>query len=98
MLDHLDLRSLQGMGDQGQRLFHHAIQIHVRQFTRPGAGKIQQLIGDFAGPKSLLDDFFDDGVARIVFRHLFGKHLNVIGDYRQGRVHFVRHTGRQQAE
>ena len=78
LFHNLDLRRLQGMRHQRQRFFHHAIQIHVGQFARAGARKIQQVVDDLAGAEGLLDDFFDDGVPGIIFRHLFGQHLDVI--------------------
>src|SRR5208337_4161348 len=80
LLDHANLRCLQGMRDQRKRFFHEAIQVHIGKFAGPGSREIQQVINNLAGAKGLFDDFFDDGVARITIGHFLGKHLDVVGD------------------
>ncbi len=86
------------MRHEGERLFDDAIQIHVGKLSGSGAREIQQIVDDFAGAKSLLDDFVDDGVARISFRHLLRQHLDVVGNHGERRVDFMSHAGRQQSQ
>src|SRR5260370_10418922 len=64
LLHHLNLRSFQGVGYKRQRLFHNAVYINVRGFRGAGARQIEELVDDFAGAEGLLDDFFNDGLAR----------------------------------
>src|SRR5229473_7031348 len=95
LLHHLNLRGFQRVRYKRQRLFHHAVYINVRGFRSAGARKIKQIVDDFAGAEGLLNDFFNDGLAGVAFRHLLRQHLNVIGNDRKGRVYFVRDTGRE---
>ena len=83
---------------QRQRLFEHGVQIHFHGFGAARARKIQQVVDDFAGAERLLHDALDRLLPRIVGRNLLRQHLDVIGDHRQRRVHFVRHARRQQAQ
>src|SRR5208283_3057796 len=70
LLDDANLRGLQGMRDQRQRFFHNAIQVHIGKLAGARSREIQQVIDNFAGAEGLLDDFFDNGVARIAVAHL----------------------------
>src|SRR5271157_3121484 len=98
LLDDANLRGLQGMRDQRQRFFHNAIQVHIGKLAGARSREIQQVIDNFAGAEGLLDDFFDDGVARITVGHLLGEHLDVVGDDRQRGVNFVRDSRGQQPQ
>ena len=98
LLDHLNLRSLQRMRHEREGFFDDAIQVDVGEFPGSGARKVQKIIDDFAGAKRLLDDFVDDGVARITVRHLLRQHLDVVGDDGQRRVDFMRDARGQQSK
>src|SRR5713226_5789859 len=98
LLDDEDVRSLQRMRDQRQRLLDHAIYVNVGKFGDPGAREIQQVVDDFAGAKRLLHNFLDDGVTRIIAGHLLGQQLDEVGDDRERRVDFVGHAGGKQSE
>src|SRR6266567_895177 len=84
------------MSHERQGLFDHAVYINVGGFPRSGARKIEQIVNDLAGAKRLLDDFFNDRLARVAFRHLLSEHLNVVGNDRERRIHFVRDAGGEQ--
>ena len=95
---HLHVRRPERVRDQGQRFFDHGVQIHFGKFRRAGARKIQQVVDDLAGAERLLDDFVDQLMPRIAAGQLLRQHLDVVGDHRQRRVHFVRDAGGQQAQ
>src|SRR5712671_3265478 len=86
------------MGDEGKSFLDYAIDIDIGKFGGAGAGKIQKIVYDFAGPKRLLHDLIDDVVPRIIFRHLLGEHLNVVGDDGERRIDFVGHASGEKAE
>src|SRR5579883_84635 len=98
LLYDLNLRSSERMDHQGERLFQDAVDIHIGCLGDSGAGEIEEVIDDFAGAKGLFDDFVDDALPRIAFRHLLGKHLDVVGDDREGGIDFVRDARSQQAK
>src|SRR6202158_1024047 len=98
LLDDVNLRSLERVRNERKSFFDDAIDVDIGQLGGAGAREIQKVIDNFAGPERLLDDFVDDGVARIFVGHLLSKHLNVVGDDRERRIDFVRHTGSEQAE
>ena len=95
---HLHARRPERMRDQRKRLLDHVVQVHFGKFRRAGPRKIQQVVDDFAGAERLLDDFVDQLVPRVAAGQLLGQHLNVVGDDRERRIHFVGHAGGQQAE
>jgi hypothetical protein len=70
------------VGYKRQRLFHNAVYINVRGLCGPSAREIEQIVDDFAGAEGLLDDFFDDRLARVTFRHLLRQHLNIVRNNR----------------
>src|SRR5712672_2590654 len=93
LLDDVNLRSFQRVGDEGKSFFDDAIDIDIGKFGGAGARKIQKIIDDFAGAEGLLDDFVDNVVAGIIFGHLLGKHLNVVGDDGERRIDFMGDAG-----
>ena len=95
---HLHVRGPERVRDQRKRFLDHGVQIHLGEFRRAGARKIQQIVDDFARAERLLDDFVDQLVARIAAGQLLRQHLNVVGDDGQRRIHFVGDAGGQQAE
>src|SRR5467141_3548252 len=94
----MNLRSLERVRDEREGFLDDAIDVDIGQFSRARAREIQKVIDDLAGAESLLDDFVDDGVARIIVGHLLGKHLNVVGDDGKRRVDFVGDAGSKKAE
>ena len=96
ILYHLNLRRFQRVRHQRQCFFDHMIHVNVRNFRSAGTRKIQQIIHNFAGSERLLHNFFDNRMSWIVFRHLLGQHLNVVGNHCQRRIYFMRHTRRKQ--
>src|SRR5579859_1303189 len=98
LLDDVNLGGLERMGNQRKGFLDHPIDIDIGQLSGTGTREIEEVVDDFAGAKGLLDDFFDDAVARIIAGHLLGQHLNVIGNDRQRSIDFVSHAGGKQAE
>ena len=74
----LYVRRFERMRNQRESFFEYGIEIHFAKLRGAGARKIQQVVDDLAGAESLLDDFFDERVARIVGWKLLRQHLNVI--------------------
>src|SRR5712672_4373060 len=98
LLDDVNLRSFQRVGDQRKSFFDDAIDIDIGKFGSAGARKIQKIIDDFAGAEGLFDDLVDNVVPGIILGHLLGKHLNVIGDDGERSIDFVGHASREKAE
>src|SRR5579885_2881676 len=94
----LNARSSQRMHHKRKRLFQDTIDVHIGCFGDSRAGEVEQVVDDFAGAEGLFDDFVDDALPGIAFRHLLGKHLDVVRYDREGGIHFVRDARSQQAE
>ena len=60
--------------------------------------KFSRLLTISLARKVCLTIFSMSLLARIVAGNLLGQHLDIVGDYRQRRVHFVRHARCEQAE
>src|SRR5712672_1066312 len=98
LFDNVNLRSFERMGDEGKSFLDYAIDVDIGKFGGAGARKIQKIVYDFAGPEGLLHDLIDDVVPGIIFRHLLGEHLNVVGDDGERRIDFVGHASGEKAE
>src|SRR5882762_4628511 len=93
LFDNVNLRSFERVGDQRKGFFDYAIDVDISEFSGAGARKIQKIVDDFAGAEGLLHNLVDNVVAGIIFRHLLGEHLNVVGDHGKRRIDFVGHAG-----
>src|SRR5580658_9592987 len=89
-----------GDGTQHRResFLQHVVDIHFDEFSGASARKIQKIVDDFAGAESLLDDALDGLLARIIRGNLLGEHLNIIGNHRERRIHFVGDACGEQAK
>src|SRR5580658_3389999 len=98
ILDDVYLRGLEGMLHQRESFLQHVVDIHFDEFSGASARKIQKIVDDFAGAESLLDDALDGLLARIIRGNLLGEHLNIIGNHRERRIHFVGDACGEQAK
>src|SRR5208282_107868 len=95
---HLDVSHLELVLEQRQRIGDHLVQTDFRQFRARGAGKVQQIIDNLRSAERLLGDFLEHPRFLRIRLQLLRQHLGVGGDYRQRRIHFVRHAGGQQSD
>ncbi len=56
ILEDLDVGGTKGMSGKRERFFNHLIEIYFLEFRAARAREIEEIIDDFAGPESLLDD------------------------------------------
>ena len=64
----------------------------------PVREKLRRLLTISLARKVCLTMLVGQLMARVVRRQRLGQHLHVVGDHREGRIHFVRHAGGEQAK
>ncbi len=93
-----DLRGLELVLEQRERVANDLVQIGLAELGRRSAREIEQAVGDFSGAEALLRDLVEHRPEARIAAHLLGEHLRVGRDDRQRRVDLVGHAGGEQAD
>ena len=93
-----NLRGLELMFQQSERVAQQFVEIDARELRAAGAREVEQAIDDLRGAEGLLRDLFEHRGEPLIVAHVLGQHLRVAGDDGQRRVDLVRDAGGQQAD
>ena len=92
----LNLRSLELVLEQRQRVADDLVDVHFGEFRSAGAREIQQVVDDLRRAERLPRNLFQQPRFLRIALQLLGQHLRVGRNHGQRRIHFMRHAGRQQ--
>ena len=96
-LIHLDMRNLELVVEQRERIGDYFIETDLRQFSAGCAGEIKQIVHNLRRAECLLCNSVKHPSFRRIRLQLLCQHLRVRRDDRQWRIHFVRHARGQQS-